>query len=275
MIKNLFVFVLLTSFFSWIIFIIDGFFIDKEIINEEIDYHIEVPKRPKRVELIKEEEIQNKASFIIKEEDNFNIDFSSKEYENKFSREKINITKDILRSDKLWYFASWINIYFEEKRWERRWKMKNNSVIIYKWEEIDNKEFTALLIHEIAHYIDINYLWSEAIAFKNLSWQSTKVIKKWQTEKDFVSWYAMTNKYEDFAESLTFYVLHNELFYKKALKSDYLMNKYLFFKENLFNKDFKNTKFTLSKNDENKKYHWDTTKINIDEKNFLNYIKNV
>jgi hypothetical protein len=44
----------------------------------------------------------------------------------------------------------------------------------------------------------------------------------------------MTNKYEDFAESFTYYVLHNNDFYSKAKKSDILMNKYNFFKNNIF-----------------------------------------
>ena len=36
--------------------------------------------------------------------------------------------------------------------------------------------------------------------------------------KDFVSWYAMTNKYEDFAESFTYYILHNKDFLNKTKK---------------------------------------------------------
>lgn len=275
MIKNLFVFIFFTSFFSWIIFIIDGFFISNKTVIEKVDNHLEVTKRPKRVELVFEEEIQKKASFIIKKEQNFNIKFSSKEYEKSFDKSKIEITKSLLASEKIWYFSNWVKIFFDEKKWERRGKMIKDTVVVFKGEELGNDEFISLMIHELSHFIDVNYLWSETNSFKDLSWNSTKIIKKWQTEKDFVSGYSMSNKYEDFAESLTFYVLHNELFYKKAKKSETLMKKYSFFKNKMFNKDFKNTKFTLSQNDENKKYHWDTTKINIDEKNFLNYIKNV
>lgn len=275
MLKNLFVFIFFTSFFSWIIFIIDGFFISDKTVIEKVDNHLEVTKRPKRVELVFEEEIQKKASFIIKKEQNFNIEFSSKEYEKNFDKSKIEITKSLLASEKIWYFSNWVKIFFDEKKWERRGKMIKDTVVVFKGEELDNDEFISLMIHELSHFIDVNYLWSETNSFKDLSWDSTKIIKKWQTEKDFVSGYSMSNKYEDFAESLTFYVLHNELFYKKAQNSETLMKKYSFFKNKMFNKDFKNTKFTLSKNDENKKYHWDTTKINIDEKNFLNYIKNV
>jgi len=90
--------------------------------------------------------------------------------------------------------------------------------------------------------------------------------------KDFVSGYAMTNKYEDFAESLTYYILHNEDFLIKSKKSQYLKEKYIFFNFYLF-KDglFKNTDF--SKNNKIKDYYRDITKINFSLENFLQYLK--
>jgi hypothetical protein len=44
----------------------------------------------------------------------------------------------------------------------------------------------------------------------------------------------MTNKYEDFAESFVYYVLHNADFQKKSQESDILKRKYDFFKEKIF-----------------------------------------
>jgi hypothetical protein len=46
----------------------------------------------------------------------------------------------------------------------------------------------------------------------------------------------MTNKYEDFAESFTYYILHNDDFALKAEKSDILKKKYNFFNIFLFKK---------------------------------------
>jgi hypothetical protein len=54
------------------------------------------------------------------------------------------------------------------------------------------------------------------------------------TQKDFVSGYAMTNKYEDFAESLTYYILHNKDFLDKTKTSRILKRKYNFFSFYIF-----------------------------------------
>jgi hypothetical protein len=49
----------------------------------------------------------------------------------------------------------------------------------------------------------------------------------------------MTNRYEDFAESFTYYILHNKDFLKKTKKSIILKEKYNFFKNYLFtNEEF-------------------------------------
>jgi len=46
----------------------------------------------------------------------------------------------------------------------------------------------------------------------------------------------MTNKYEDFAESFTYYILHNKDFQEKAQKSKLLQKKYDYFNIFLFKK---------------------------------------
>jgi hypothetical protein len=51
---------------------------------------------------------------------------------------------------------------------------------------------------------------------------------------DFVSGYAAANQYEDFAESLVFYIFHNATFADRALRSESLRQKYLFFANSLF-----------------------------------------
>jgi len=83
----------------------------------------------------------------------------------------------------------------------------------------------------------------------------------------------MTNKYEDFAESFTYFVLHNKDFIKKARKSDILKRKFLFFYRYLFKgKEFILTDFSESNKVEN--YYRDITKIDFSLKNFLEFVKN-
>jgi hypothetical protein len=83
----------------------------------------------------------------------------------------------------------------------------------------------------------------------------------------------MTNKYEDFAESLTYYILHNKDFLEKTKKSIFLKEKYDYFSKYLFrNKEFQNTNFSSTNKIEN--YYWDITKLKINIKNFLQYLEN-
>ncbi|MCD5380513.1 putative zinc-binding metallopeptidase, partial [Candidatus Gracilibacteria bacterium] len=109
--------------------------------------------------------------------------------------------------------------------------------------------------------------------YYDISWYSTVVMNKGLTQKDFVSGYAMTNKYEDFAESLTYYVFHNDDFVVKMQDSDILKKKYSFIKNVIFSDEsFIGTDFSL--NNTVKSYYRDITKIDFSKKNFLQYVKN-
>ncbi|MDR1944677.1 MAG: putative zinc-binding metallopeptidase [Candidatus Peribacteria bacterium] len=70
-----------------------------------------------------------------------------------------------------------------------------------------------------------------------MSWKETKILKSSLTQKDFVSGYAMTNKYEDFAETFTYYVLHNSDFLEKSKNSSILKQKYDYFRSHIFSKN--------------------------------------
>jgi hypothetical protein len=75
--------------------------------------------------------------------------------------------------------------------------------------------------------------------FYDISWEKPLVKQSGQDSNSFVSGYALTNQYEDFAESFTFYVFHNEEFASRALKNENLRKKYLFFNERIFpNEEF-------------------------------------
>lgn len=165
-----------------------------------------------------------------------------------------------------------------EESYEVRWKMKEGKVQMFGVADISSEEFTSVFIHELSHYIDI-YYFSESKKqelspkFYNISWDSTKILKPWSLPEEFVSWYAMTNKYEDFAETFTYYVLHNKDFLEKAKGNAILQKKYNFFQQNVFEKDmFLHTDF--SENSRIEKYYWDITKIPINIDIFLQYLKN-
>lgn len=183
-----------------------------------------------------------------------------------------------LESDGVEQTLNYLKIEIYQKANEVRGKFKDKAVKLFGVLDIEQRELFAVFIHEFGHYIDLYFLedtFTRDISddFYDISWKSTKILKEWLKQSDFVSWYAMTNKYEDFAESFTYYTLHNQDFYNKALKSDVLMQKYDFLKSYVYpNNAFESTHFSTSTYVKN--YYRDITKIEYDIEKFLQYLKN-
>lgn len=150
--------------------------------------------------------------------------------------------------------------YVAKRHWPR-WMMRWGEVFLFNPKNLPPKELLAVFIHELGHYIDLFYLDTDIRnKFYDLSWENVRTIKGWQWIWDFVSWYSMTNKYEDFAESFTYYVLHNNNFYNKSKNSSILRSKYNFFSDNVFTRNqFKWEGF--SSYDIPQDYYRDITKI--------------
>lgn len=197
-------------------------------------------------------------------------------FENK-SKDFSIIFWEFLQSKILKNMVHNLSIELHRDIFDVRWKMKHRSVKLYGYKQNKQSEYLSVAIHELAHYVDIYFLEKKVIQdlsdkFYEISWEQTKVIKPWQIQIDFVSGYAMTNKYEDFAESFTYYVLHNDDFLRKTLGSSSLSEKYDFFDKILFKKKFNDTDFSI--NNTVKNYYRDITKIEIDIEKLLQYLKN-
>ena len=278
----------INKFFIYLIFFSVSIFFLKDyffwVTNDEYISNIE----NKYIEpsLTKNEYIIDKNSFNKKDNQNIKIDLQSaynisflyfpKNIKNSVL-EYSNTFKTILNSKS---FISKIDKLKVELHWEKndvRWKMKNHSVKLYWIDKMKLTEFASVGTHEFWHYIDLYFLEKKVFTdlseyFYNISWNSTKILKAWQVQENFVSWYAMTNKYEDFAESFTYYILHNDDFLYKTKKSIVLKNKYNFFKKYVFRDfDFEWTDF--SKNNKIKEYYRDITKIDFSLENFLEFLK--
>lgn len=166
-----------------------------------------------------------------------------------------------------------INSLLKEPRAQIKWREINISASI-----IDDSEFFKLFIHELGHFVDLYILRASknqadpSNDFYKISWQSTLVKHSDSSILDFVSGYAASNKYEDFAESFVYYIFHNDNFYEKAMKNDILRQKYLFFADYVFVKwEFQWMSFSLNLEPN---YLWDTTKISINLQKYLNFLKN-
>lgn len=96
-------------------------------------------------------------------------------------------------------------------------------------------EFVGLLVHECGHVThgnllgnaasgesafrdgkDVFYSDSPVAAFFSISWSTESVLKKGMKKSDFVSGYAQSDAFEDFAETFAMYILHRPALKERA-----------------------------------------------------------
>ncbi len=155
------------------------------------------------------------------------------------TKSRIATLKQILYSTAMTFDYGRLAVSIDGYQREPRGRMRDAQISLSPYIARDS-EFTKLFVHELAHYIDLYIL----VAGKNgtdisdtfyyVSWQKPTVKRASQGTMDFVSGYAASNQYEDFAESLVFYIFHNATFADRALRSESLREKYLFFANSLF-----------------------------------------
>lgn len=133
------------------------------------------------------------------------------------------------------------------------------STIILRCQNVTDAELVSVLVHELGHVKDTGILqgnfWAgesefrdgqnsiynddSSLDFYRISFINDKKIKETASELDFVSGYAMTDPFEDFAESFNYYLLHGDDFRKMAANNEALEKKYNFLKERVFsNQEF-------------------------------------
>lgn len=218
-------------------------------------------------------ELESSQEFSSAEKVNFLYNPNS--LENKIQNTTSQL-KDIVFSEFFSTTITELDVILHEQSIDVRWKMKAWAVLLYEVTELENSELIWVFIHELSHHIDIYSLAKKVFRdpssdFYNISWENTTTLKSWEKIKDFVSGYAMSNKYEDFAESLTYYVFANEEMRQKSKNSFSIKQKYEFFESNLFREnEFKNTDFSINPT---QRYYWDITKKWFDIEKFLQYLK--
>ena len=96
--------------------------------------------------------------------------------------------------------------------------------------------------------------------FYAISWVKPNIMKAWLSGSSFISGYAATNQYEDFAESFTMYVFHNKEFLKRAKVNNIVQKKYNFLKTRIFWDVFLGSEY---EKEVIPKKVWDVTKIGL------------
>lgn len=286
--KKIALFIFLTFVFTFSILFLRSYFLwwwGREHIHYVEENYIEVVRDEKSFDewYVDEGEVKEKEKIIaeklkLKFQEQTKIDFLY--FPSVFQESTLEYTH-VLQS----FFSSpfieskikKMSIGIHEQLFDVRGKMKNKVLHLFWVLEMKKSEFLAVGIHEFAHYVDLYFLKKSVLRdvsdyFYSLSWDSTKVMKSWSAQKDFVSGYAMTNKYEDFAESFTYYILHNSDFLQKTEKSETLKRKYDFFTKNLFkNSEFVWTDF--SQNEKVQNYYRDITKIDFPLEKLLIFLE--
>ncbi len=206
------------------------------------------------------------------------IAFSSEIPEIRSENNPINVSnrlatlKEILYSNSMTFDYGSLNVLIDGSQREPRWRMRDARISLSPY-VVRDTEFTKLFVHELAHYIDIYIFipskkrYDPSDSFYTISWQKPSVKYASAGIMDFVSGYAQTNQYEDFAESFVFYVFHNATFADRALRSESLRQKYLFFANIVFPRGyFQGTDFSIGRVPS---YVWDTTKISYSLQKYL------
>ncbi len=138
-------------------------------------------------------------------------------------------------------------------------------------------ETIAVMIHECGHIVDLGaykgtssagtsefpdgptptYNNDTSLIFYHISWQNPWKRKMEAAEEDFVSGYAMSDPWEDVAESIVYYALHEDIFRKRAESNEALMKKLEWVETYVFDEEFE----ALSSEIEDGDVVWDITKL--------------
>jgi hypothetical protein len=159
--------------------------------------------------------------------------------------------------------------------------LANSRMMILNTESINSEdELQAVFTHEMGHIVDLGLLRSSSrvksafwtsgtqvfandpsLTFYKLSWSDYKTKHTSATRADFISGYAMSTPFEDFAECYLFYRLHGEKFRKISEDSTVLAAKYNFMRTQVF----KGEEFQTDKTDRGFLHNliWDATLVKL------------
>ncbi len=162
------------------------------------------------------------------------------------------------------------------------------SAIYIKCNDISSSELASVFVHEMGHITDTGLFEGRSsagasrfidnrkkvfsddpsVAFYSVSWKDSKTMWKGNSSLDFVSGYAMSDPFEDFAESYNFYLLHGSQFKYLSSFNARLARKYAYIRDVIFHgEEFENNSLKLNA----KKRSYDSTLLPFSLEKFLNF----
>lgn len=236
--------------------------------------------------------IRNKKNYLKKDKIPWSGHFAANNFRTKTSKQELKKIKNTLREtiSALPKKHTKILDHLEVKNKEHVSRgMANSHKMILNIGTIETQEeLAAIFLHEMGHVVDLGYFKGSkesgesefydgkkpiykddrSLAFYRLSWKNASTRKKGSLRSDFVSGYALSDPFEDFAEHYIFYRLHGEKFRVLAKKSKILQKKYNFLRYNVFDMEEYQTKKVATS--EFNSDIWDTTLVKyVIEKNLI------
>jgi hypothetical protein len=177
-----------------------------------------------------------------------------------------------------------LTLYFSN---DGRRGLGGGSTIILRCQNVTDMELVGVLVHEMGHIQDTGvmigtsgagksefkdgdtpiYKDDSSLGFYRLSFKSEKTLRSDATDLDFVSGYAKSDAFEDFAESYAYYILHGDEFRTLAYTNSTLAAKYDYLKNTVFDgKEYFNGD---DKNVEVLDRHYDVTVLPYDLDKFF------
>jgi len=176
-----------------------------------------------------------------------------------------------------------LTLYFAEGRRG----LGGGSTVILRCSDVTDSELMSVLVHEIAHTVDTgkntgstfagksefmdgsNAIYNDDVSLKfyRISWKNEKTQKEGAQNTDFVTGYAKTDPFEDFAESYDYYILHGAQFREMAKYNTQIKQKYLYLKYYIFaGKEYDNDPYTAV---QYLTRYYDSTKLSYDVNQFV------
>ena len=215
--------------------------------------------------------LKNNHKSNIKKKCSLKVDLSILPAEN---RKKILKIAQIFGCDKLRSLRK-IELYSDQ---DLPRALANGNLLKIRQDALTLPEFENLIIHEFSHVIDLGFLRGSfesgesnfkdgslpvfkndlSLQFYKISWEDSETKKSESDQLDFVTGYAQTDPFEDFAESMLFYIKHNREFRILAKNNKKLRKKFNFIQKKIFaGKIFKTGKNFINPQERS----WDATKI--------------
>lgn len=144
-----------------------------------------------------------------------------------------------------------LTLYFSDTG---RRGLGGGSTVILRCQNVEDEELVGVLVHEIGHIMDTGVMGGNRVSgvsefkdgskyvrrndpsldFYRINWKNEDTMRAGADSLDFVSGYAMTDPFEDFAESYAYYILHGTEFRRLARVNSSIKQKYDYLKTTVF-----------------------------------------